>query len=210
MKLKFIASKFEFSKESFGEVKEYRCWLNDSLILTNEECLSIVEMTKSAKENLLYRASRDGFSSHVFHAKCDGKGNTITIIKNNLNCVFGGFASYAWNSSGLYTIDANAFIFSLRRCGVSFQDKFNCKNTGHAFKGCPNAGPIFGGNAYGPSRCDIHICTQSNETIGSYCNFGYSYKLPEGYEFGEDNAKGFLAGRHDGWTTTEIEVYQVI
>jgi hypothetical protein len=40
---------------------------------------------KTSKGNLLYRATRDGFTSKAFHSKCDGKGNTITIIKNNLN-----------------------------------------------------------------------------------------------------------------------------
>ncbi len=45
--------------------------------------------------NLLYRATRDGFNGEVFHSKCDGKGNTITIIKNNLNYVFGDYVSSA-------------------------------------------------------------------------------------------------------------------
>ena len=42
-------------------------------------------MTKSTKGDLLYRASRDGFTGQAFHSKCDGKGNTISIIKNNSN-----------------------------------------------------------------------------------------------------------------------------
>ena len=95
IKIQFVSSKFESSIESFGEIKDYKCWLNDSLILSNEECLSLVEMTKSTKGNLLYRATRDGFTSQAFHSTCDGKVNTFSIIKNNLNYVFGGFASYA-------------------------------------------------------------------------------------------------------------------
>ncbi len=74
-------------------------------------------MTKSSKGILLYRPTRDGFTSQAFHSKCDGKGNTITIIKNNLNYVFGGYASSAWNRSGSIN-DPNAFLFSLRRAGV--------------------------------------------------------------------------------------------
>ena len=43
--------------------------------------------------NLLYRATRDGFTASAFHEKCDGKENTITIIKTNGNYVFGGHTS---------------------------------------------------------------------------------------------------------------------
>ena len=57
-------------------------------------------MKKSSDVQLLYRASRDGFTGTAFHEKCDNRANTITNIKNNLNYVFGGFASSAWNSSG--------------------------------------------------------------------------------------------------------------
>ena len=159
-------------------------------------------MTKSTKGNLLYRATRDGFTGQGFHSKCDGKGITITIIKNNLNYVFGGFASSAWISSNYDFInDPNAFLFSLRRVGVSFKDKFTVKNAANALDGHTSYGPTFGN--------DIHICDQSNTSTGSRSNFGHSYNLPNGYTY-EGNAKEFLAGNYNQWTTTEIEVYQII
>jgi hypothetical protein len=170
--------------------------------LTNEESVSLFEMTKSSKINLLYRATRDGFTSQSFHSKYDGKGNTITIIKNNLNYVFGGYASSAWNSSNTWIDDPNAFIFSLRRAGVSFKDKFTVKKAQYALFGTSGYGPTFGCN-------DICICNQSNTNIGSYSQFGNSYNLPDGYTKG-GNANNFLAGNYDQWTTTEIEVYQII
>jgi hypothetical protein len=43
----------------------------------------------------------------------------------------------------------------------------------------------------------------------SYSYFGSSYNLPNGYTYG-GNANNFLAGNHNQWTTTEIEVYQII
>jgi hypothetical protein len=170
--------------------------------LTNEESVSLVEMTKSSKGILLYRATRDGFTSEAFHSKCDGKRNTITIIKNNLNYVFGGYASSAWNSSNTWINDPNAFLFSLRRAGVSVKDKFTVKQASSALYGKPNYGPRFGVS-------DIYICNQSNTNFGSYSNFVYSYNLPEGYTKG-GNAKDFLAGNFKQWKTTEIEVYQII
>ena len=165
--------------------------------------MSLAEMTKSTKGILLYRATRDGFTSEAFHSKCDGKGNTITIIKNNLNYVFGGFASSAWNSSNTWINDPNAFLFSLRRAGVSFKDKFTVKPAQYALCGNSSCGPTFG-RGY-----DIYICNQSNTKIGSYSNFGHSYNLPNGYTYGQ-NTKDFLAGKHNQWKTTEIEVYQII
>ena len=188
--------------ESFGEIK-FREDLKYSLILTNEECHSLVKMTKSSKGILLYRATSDGFTDAAFHSKCDGKRNTITIIKNNLNYVFGGYASSAWSSFGNYINDPNAFLFSLRRDGVSFKDKFTVKSAKNALYGNKNYGPTFGGGY------DIHICNQSNTTIGSYSNFGFAYNLPYGYKYG-GNASEYLAGNHNQWTTTEIEVYQIV
>ena len=202
-KIKFVASEFKFSLESFGDIKDPKCCLNDSLILTNEESVSLVEMTKSSNGILLYRATRDGFTPQAFHSKCDGKGNTITIIKNNLNYVFGGYASSAWNSSNTWINDPNAFLFSLRRAGVSFKDKFTVKLAQYALQGNSSYGPIFG-NGH-----DIHICNRSNTNIGSYSHFGHSYNFPDGYKSGE-NANVFLAGNYNQWTTTEIEVYQII
>jgi hypothetical protein len=164
--------------------------------LTNEESVSLVELTKTSKGNLLYRATRDGFTGKAFHSKCDGKGNTITIIKNDLNYVFGGYASSAWNSSGNYINDPNAFLFSLRRAGVSLKDKFTVKLAQYA---------LFGGSSYGPAfGDDIHTCNQSNTNTRSRCDFGGSYNFRY-----NGNAQDFLAGNYDYWTTTEIEVYQI-
>ena len=177
--------------------------LKDSLILNAEEALSLVEMSKSKKGILLYRATRDGFAAQTFHTRCDGKTNTITIIKNNLNCVFGGYASASWNSSNQYINDPNAFLFSLRRNGKSSNDKFTIKNGASSLVGHSCHGPIFGGGH------DILVCNQSNVTFGSYTNFGHSYNLPVGYIHG-GNAKSFLAGNSNKWTTTEIEVYQIV
>ncbi len=160
-------------------------------------------MTKSSDGILLYRATRDGFTSQAFHSKCDGKGKTITIIKSNLDYVFGGYASSVWNSSTSYINDPNAFIFSLRRAGVSCKEKFTVKSTEHALCGNSSYGPIFGGGN------DICICNQSNTNSGNSCNFGHSYNLPDGYTYG-GNARDFLAGNYNQWKTIEIEVYQII
>ena len=42
---------------------------------------------------LLYRATRDGFAASSFHSRCDGRDNTVTIIKTNSNYVLINFDS---------------------------------------------------------------------------------------------------------------------
>ena len=178
--------------------------MDNSLILTNDECISLVEMTNSKKEVLLYRASRDGFTAMAFHSKCVGKANTVTIIKNTLNYVFGAYSSPIWSgNSGVFIADDNAFIFSLRRKGITESNKFKIKNAEKAFYRNVCYGPAFGGG------CDIYICSQSNVHMYSYSNFGDSYDLPDGYKFGSLEAKSYLAGNYNEWLVTEIEVYQI-
>jgi hypothetical protein len=58
---------------------------------------------------------------------CDGKAKTITIIKNNLNFVFGGYTSAAWKSSDNWILDHRAFIFSLRRDNITKCEKLKIK-----------------------------------------------------------------------------------
>ena len=67
------------------------------------------------------RGSVDGFSSEVFHQKCDNKGPTLTVIKAN-DRVFGGFTKLEWdNNSGRKYNDTDAFLFRV----VNIQDDNN-------------------------------------------------------------------------------------
>ena len=93
----------------------------------------------------------------------------------------------------------------MRRGGVSYKDKFTVKNPANALIGNGSYGPIFGTG----SGHDILICNQSNTTMGSKSDFGTSYNLPNGFTYG-GNAREFLAGHLNQWTTTEIEVYQIV
>ena len=45
---------------------------------------------------LIYRASRDGWSSSTFHALCDNKGPTVTVVKSGDN-IFGGYTEQSWD-----------------------------------------------------------------------------------------------------------------
>ena len=94
---------------------------------------------------LIYRGTRDGMTSKVFHNKCDNKGESITLIKNEKGNIFGGYASIPWTSNDNYYSAPESFIFTLSNIYNTEPTKFPSKNTQQEV--CHNFryGPIFGG-----------------------------------------------------------------
>ena len=85
--------------------------MQDTVILKNEEKLIrhllgfLNKITFALK--LCYRASLHGWSSQQFHQQCDGKVNTVVLVKVG-NYIFGGYTDQTWQ--GNKTI-FNAFRF---------------------------------------------------------------------------------------------------
>ena len=52
---------------------------------------------------LCYRASEDRWNSRRFHAGCDGKGPTVTIIRV-LSYIFGGYTDISWGGKSILII----------------------------------------------------------------------------------------------------------
>jgi len=142
---------------------------------------------------LLYRGTRDGFDGEIFHTKCDGVENTLTIIKSEHDNIFGGFTEKAWESSNEERYaDPKSFIFSL----VNKENKpFIAMDTNDAcaIECDPSCGPIFGIN-------DIYI-----DFVQNCADFGFSYKHPD-YEYNSEKARSILAGSKE-FQTVEIEVF---
>ena len=110
----------------FGILDLTKSCLSTSLILSNQQSIGLIhlcEFNSNDKFKLLYRASKHGFDANDFHSKCDGHANTLTILKaNESSFIFGGFTSIAWDVSGQWKSDPNAFLFSLTN-----KDKKPCK-----------------------------------------------------------------------------------
>ena len=153
-------------------------------------------MVNKNVKSLLYRGSRDGFGSRAFHSRCDGKSNTVTIILNDQNHVFGGYTSVAWSSSDSCLGDSSAYLFSLRKDKLTNSEKYSITKSSDAIHGGSSNGPIFGhGSGYA-----IYICSDANINKCSH-NTKSSYEIP---------STGYLAGASDSnWLVTEIEVYQL-
>ena len=205
-------AKFNTTEKSFEGLKIPFSFINqsntissfmNSLILTRNEEISLTQMLNYPSDvTLIYRASKDGFSSDSFHSRCDGISNTITIIKTTSNSVFGGFTSTSWSSNNDWNYDANAFIFSLRREGKPNKQRLNVTQPEYAVYSNAMYGPTFGGGY------DIYVSENSNSNEYSWSNLGNSYQIPNDLNYKGDKAQRVLAGSYN-WQTTEIEVYQL-
>ncbi len=168
--------------------------------------IRLCEFSPNDKWTVLYRATRDGFDSGDFHSRCDGRANTLTIVKaKESQFIFGGFTSVSWESStnGKWKSDRHAFIFSLtNKDNKPLKMKIDSNEHKYAIRCNSNFGPTFG-NGY-----EIYIANNANTTTNSYSYLGYSYNWPQ-YAYGTNEARTFLSGSCQ-FQLDDIEVYQII
>lgn len=125
--------------------------------------------------NLLYRATRDGFGADAFHAKCDNRSPTITIIQTTDGYVFGGYTQASWTSSYTYCYDKNAYLFSLAN---PINQPFVSKVTNPVTAICCHLslGPTFG---YKNGKYDIFIGHNSNLGDCNHSDCFTCYQAPD-------------------------------
>jgi hypothetical protein len=143
--------------------------IDSSILVSSQMQQDLLALCKREERKflLIYRATRDGFSAANFHAKCDNRAKTLTIIKTTRGFVFGGYTDAAWDSLSKYKADPNAFIFSL-------VNPSNKPLLIPVKAGGTNA--IYCHSIYGPTfSCDIAIADNSNANKTSYSRLGCSY-----------------------------------
>ena len=165
-----------------------------SLLLDEAQKVRINEWVGNPSQtwNLVYRLSEHGASSSEFHARSDGQGQSVVLVKMDNGVLIGGYNSLSWNSDGAYFGNAESFLFSLT-------NDFKHEHTGDAYYlyGHVNYGPTFGGGH------DLYI----NNTMGTgYCNIGYSYIARVG-TYGSAEARNDFCGSYNSWTIQEMEVW---
>jgi len=154
--------------------------------------------------SLLWRGSRDGFETSTFHSRCDGKPNTLTLIKNSLGYVFGGYTAVPWSSPSNATefSDPTAFLFSLKNPSNN-PLKLKVVEPEFAVMHFSHYGPIFG--RYNDCRdLSFYYFTNPNNSMKFT-----SYESPDGKE-GVEGGKYVLGGTTNKYKTVEIEVFQII
>jgi hypothetical protein len=108
--------------------------------------------------SLLYRGSRDGFGAADFHAKCDDKGATVTIVKSTEGYIFGGYSDQSWKSNDYcWKYSPRAFLFSMvNLAGLAPMKLPLIGESNDKAMGCiPLYGPLFG------DGCDLCIRSPS-------------------------------------------------
>lgn len=198
--LDFSFSDFKLQKDIIGK---YNLKMRPfSKILTQEQFDGLSEIGEFVTKNLLklvYRGSKDGFSSRDFHKKCDLIDNTITIVKTSDNDIFGGFTSKNWNPKGQdgnYKYDDKAFLFKFTN-KIEKPIKLPIIDPHKAIICHESYGPIFG------SGNDICIANNCNKNSSSY-SYISSYYQPEL----TNNNRNFLSGSTN-FNCVEVEIFQI-
>jgi hypothetical protein len=132
----------------------------------------------SGSLELLYRASRDGWTAHDFHRCCDNRGPTLVIVQSEENWVFGGYAAASWNSNGhnIQSAGNTSFLFTLKNPHDLPPTKYACTAyLSHELQGDAKHGPMFG------RGFDLYICDGANNSFYNYTVLGTAYKDTTGH-----------------------------
>lgn len=163
--------------------------------------MNMCQFSFDSEWKLIYRGSDDGFAASKFHAKCDFKTNTLTIVKSVNGFVFGGYTESQWDQTNTYKTDPKAFLFSLiNKENKAIKMPILLGKESLAIYGTSVSGARFGGGS------DLLIADNANANTNSFTNLGHSFKHPN-WTHGSNEAKCFLAGTYN-FQVLEVEVFQ--
>ena len=151
---------YEIHKYSeWSKIKKFKTLDYDGSIIL-KECNKEKEFLEKLKEwcgfdfkkyELLFRGTRDGINN--FFNKCNNKGPTFTLIKNEKGDIFGGYASVPWEKGKNEKNDSNSFLFNFKNSFNISPVKFPSDGGGYAVRNYKNEileninyfhGPCFG------------------------------------------------------------------
>jgi len=145
----------------------------------------------SEASNLLYKASRDGWSVAAFHQRCDNKGATYTRAIINDGRVLGAYTPLSWSSTVQnYQNDTTAFLYD----GTT---KFTAAN-----------------GAWGPGQYATYMNSTHYPTFGGGHDMSISGRgmYNNAYTFVTSDGKapfGRQKNTREDYTLQDIEVYSV-
>lgn len=172
----------------------------DSLIFKAGEDDRLLSAIGAATLTLLYRGSRDGFLYRDFWSKVNGKTNTVIVVKpKTYDYVFGGFLAAAWTTG--FIDDNSAFIYSLRRDGVTSFVKFGLKDETCFAIGSSTSSIRFGSKGSDMQLYDDFDSKNNHVIAGCKC-----FACPDD----TNQPKNYFVGTNGGFVVQEIEVFQKI
>jgi len=193
------------------------CWLKQPFICSDStiSCMNDDRCTENLHRHILetlhpgvsgyrvclkrlFRGSEDGYSAATFHSQCDGRPNTLCVIKDDLNNVFGGFCDIPWSQSGQYVSSSTSFLFSVGPPPDFAVTKFSLLS-GEA--DCAVFHDITYLCTFGEGY-DLCITDNCHLNANSSSVLGYTYSR----EGGDANR---LSNGREKFTVKEIEVYTI-
>ena len=184
----------------------YKIATVDSKILSevekgNEYLNKLYEWSGYNKMELIYRGSRDGSNSNIFHNKCDNQGPTICLFKNEKGNIFGGYTSLSWGTDMNYHSANDSFIFTLTNIHGTAPTKYPNTNSKYSVRHDKNYGPTFG-DGY-----DINICNDylNNNNSNSYIGHSYQDVLGKGCSIFTGDANN----NNHNFKLKELEVFKL-
>ena len=134
--------------------------LIDSLIIKQnfqyiDNIIKWINSKNELKSKLLYRKSKDGDSSDIFHKLCDNQGPTVILIKSTEGFIIGGYTPLVWDNYSGRKSDNETFLFSLSNniifkkkllnsesiiCSKEYGPYFHCIGFSQKGKNCMNQG----------------------------------------------------------------------
>jgi small GTP-binding protein len=151
---------------------------------------------------LLWRGGRDGFSAEAFHRSCDGRGQTLTLIRDTGGNVFGCFAFPSWESSFFSKRKSDptsdGFLFTLKNPHNLPPQRFRLTRgqQSSAIKVSSRICSCFGDD-------DLFICGGCDANPSHSRGFGSTYENTTGID-----GRLVFAGS-DTFIVDEIEVYWI-
>ena len=178
----------------------------DSVILSevekvNEYLNKLYEWTGYNKMELIYRGTRDGSNSNIFHNKCDNQGPTICLFKNEKGNIFGGYTSISWGTDNNYHSANDSFIFTLTNIHGTAPTKYPNTNSNYSVCHYSERGPAFGDGH------DICIFNDYLNNNNSYSNIGSSYQDVLGK--GCSIFTGDVNNNNQNFKLKELEVFKL-
>ena len=141
---------------------------------------------RKLKFKLLYRATDDKYSSNEFHKKVDQYKNTLILIKDINNFIYGGFTTKTWDGNKIFKNDKHSILFNIDK-----EKYYEVKDESHAIFCDTNLLAVFGDK-------DLVLGPNSIES-----NF------PKCYGSSKDIEKNELTMGYNKLTPSEIEVFQL-
>ncbi|MBM4342147.1 MAG: SMP-30/gluconolactonase/LRE family protein [Deltaproteobacteria bacterium] len=150
------------------------------------------------KWQLCYKATKDGFSSKVFHTLCDAAPMSMVVMHSTSGLLFGGFAAKSWAGGGSYVASLENWLFQLN------------KGAKLPVQGCNSKFAMYVQASYGPTFGGGHDLHLDGGMKKGFSNLGHTYTCPATSMPCSPNVpecQGFLAGGYNDWTLDEVEVY---